>query len=179
MIFRRFSDVFFRRFSDVCLSDVCPFWRLSFLTFVASDVCPFWRLSLLTFVLSDVCRSDVCPFWRLSFWRLSVYREGGDQPGREGERGSNTSHSRDISPEKDLISSRRAHSCWANIHWAKKWLTLKGVYWSRGVEDQVAADIARPAGQLQRPLKRLFSSRYSGVLYVGAPQSTSLRAAGY
>ena len=27
-------------------------------------------------------------------------------------------------------------------------------------EDQVAADIARPAGQLQRPLKRLFSSRY-------------------
>ena len=27
-------------------------------------------------------------------------------------------------------------------------------------EDQVAADIARPAGQLQRPLKRLISSRY-------------------
>ena len=53
MIFQRFSDVFFRRFSDVC---------------------PFWRLSLLTFVLSDVCCSDVCRFRRLSFWRLSVYR---------------------------------------------------------------------------------------------------------
>ena len=46
----------FRCFSDVCLSDVCPFWRLSFLTFVASDVCPFWRLS----------------FWRLSFLTFVV-----------------------------------------------------------------------------------------------------------
>ena len=45
-------------------------------------------------------------------------------------------------------------------------------------EDQVAADIARPAGQLQRPLKRLFSSRYSGVLYVGAPQSAGSRTKG-
>ena len=74
MIFPTFFWHFFRRFSDVCLSDVCPFWRLSFLTFVASDVCPFWRLSLLTFVLSDVCRSDVCRSDVCPFRRLSVYR---------------------------------------------------------------------------------------------------------
>ena len=38
------------------------------------------------------------------------WRRRGDQPGREGERGSNTSYSRDLSPEKELIGSGRVHS---------------------------------------------------------------------
>ena len=49
-------------------SDVCHFWGLSLLMFVASDVCRFRRLSFWGYTFLIFVASDVCHFRRLSFW---------------------------------------------------------------------------------------------------------------